>query len=58
MLPAIRPLILFVLAVRVMDAFRFFDQIYVLTSGGPGTATRSIAMTIIAGFTPKSRKAA
>lgn len=44
MLPAIRPLIVFVLAVRVMDAFRFFDQIYVLTSGGPGTATETITM--------------
>ena len=44
MLPSIRPLILFVLAVRVMDAFRFFDQIYVLTSGGPGTATETITM--------------
>ncbi len=44
MLPAIRPLILFVLAIRVMDAFRFFDQIYVLTSGGPGTATQTITI--------------
>ena len=44
MLPAIRPLILFVLAIRVMDAFRFFDQIYVLTAGGPGTATQTITM--------------
>ncbi len=44
MLPAIRPLILFVLAIRVMDAFRFFDQIYVLTAGGPGTATETITI--------------
>jgi multiple sugar transport system permease protein len=44
MLPAIRPLIVFVLAVRLMDAFRFFDQIYVLTSGGPGTATETITL--------------
>ena len=44
MVPAIRPLILFVLAIRVMDAFRFFDQIYVLTAGGPGTATETITM--------------
>ena len=39
MLPSIRPLIVFVLAIRLMDAFRFFDTIYVLTSGGPGTAS-------------------
>ena len=44
MIPAIRPLILFVLAIRVMDAFRFFDQIYVLTSGGPGTATETVTI--------------
>lgn len=44
MIPAIRPLILFVLAIRVMDAFRFFDQIYVLTAGGPGNATQTITI--------------
>ncbi len=44
MVPAIRPLILFVLAIRLMDAARFFDQIYVLTAGGPGTATETITM--------------
>jgi len=44
MLPAIRPLIVFVLAIRLMDAFRFFDLIYVLTAGGPGTATETITM--------------
>jgi len=44
MVPAIRPLILFVLAIRLMDAFRFFDQIYVLTAGGPGTATQTITL--------------
>ena len=42
MLPALRPLIVFVLAIRTMDAFRFFDSIYVLTAGGPGTATETI----------------
>jgi multiple sugar transport system permease protein len=44
MLPAIRPLIVFVLAIRLMDAFRFFDTIYVLTGGGPGTATETITL--------------
>ncbi|MEZ5670236.1 MAG: sugar ABC transporter permease [Alphaproteobacteria bacterium] len=44
MLPAIRPLIFFVLAVRTMDAFRFFDSIYVMTAGGPGTATETITL--------------
>lgn len=44
MLPAIKPLILFVLAIRIMDAFRFFDSIYVLTAGGPGTATETLTL--------------
>jgi multiple sugar transport system permease protein len=43
-LPMMKPLIVFVLAIRVMDAFRFFDLIYVLTNGGPGTATETITL--------------
>jgi multiple sugar transport system permease protein len=44
MVPAIKPLIVFVLAIRFMDAFRVFDIIYILTSGGPGTATETVTM--------------
>ncbi|WP_171026279.1 carbohydrate ABC transporter permease [Mesorhizobium comanense] len=44
MLPSIKFLIVFVLSVRFMDAFRFFDTIYVLTAGGPGTATETLTM--------------
>jgi ABC-type sugar transport system permease subunit len=29
---------------RTLDAFRVFDLIYVLTGGGPGTATEPIAL--------------
>lgn len=50
-LPALRPVILFVLAIRTMDAVRFFDIIYVLTGGGPGTATETITTyTYVLGF--------
>jgi multiple sugar transport system permease protein len=50
-IPALRPLILFVLIIRLMDAFRFFDTIYVLTGGGPGTATETLTMyTFSIGF--------
>lgn len=50
-MPLLRPLILFVLAIRTMDAFRFFDTIYVLTGGGPGTATETLTMyTYAIGF--------
>jgi multiple sugar transport system permease protein len=41
-LPALRPVILFVLTIRIMDLFRLFDAIYVLTGGGPGTATETL----------------
>jgi multiple sugar transport system permease protein len=43
-LPCLRPQILFVLAIRLMDSFRTFDSIYVLTGGGPGTATETLTM--------------
>ena len=44
MLPSIAPIIAFVLTMRMMDAFRYFDTIYVLTGGGPGTATETLTM--------------
>jgi multiple sugar transport system permease protein len=40
--PFLRPLILFVLIIRSMDAFRIFDQVFVMTGGGPGTTTQTI----------------
>lgn len=43
-IPALVPVILFTISVRLMDVFRFFDTIYVLTGGGPGTATETITM--------------
>ncbi|CAH1696359.1 ABC transmembrane type-1 domain-containing protein [Hyphomicrobiales bacterium] len=44
MLPQLRAIVVFVLAIRIMDSFRFFDTIYVLTGGGPGTATETITL--------------
>lgn len=43
-IPSLIPVIIFVISVRLMDVFRFFDTIYVLTGGGPGTATETITM--------------
>jgi multiple sugar transport system permease protein len=43
-LPSLVPVIIFTVSVRLMDVFRFFDTIYVLTGGGPGTATETITM--------------
>jgi multiple sugar transport system permease protein len=43
-LPALVPVIVFTVSVRLMDVFRFFDAVYVLTGGGPGTATETVTM--------------
>jgi ABC-type sugar transport system permease subunit len=43
-LPLLRPAIVVALAFRAVDAFRVFDLIYVLTGGGPGTATESVSL--------------
>lgn len=42
-LPVLKPLIGVVLLLRVMDAFKIFDKIYILTAGGPGSATETVA---------------
>lgn len=42
-LPMLTPLIGVVLLLRVMDAFKIFDKIYILTAGGPGNATETVA---------------
>jgi ABC-type sugar transport system permease subunit len=43
-LPLLRPAIAVAVAFRALDAFRVFDLIYVLTGGGPGTATESVSL--------------
>lgn len=43
-LPLLQPALLVALIFRTLDAFRVFDLIYVLTGGGPGTATEPIAL--------------
>jgi ABC-type sugar transport system permease subunit/ABC-type glycerol-3-phosphate transport system substrate-binding protein len=42
-LPLLKPTIAVALLFRVLDAFRVFDLIYVLTGGGPGTSTEPLA---------------
>jgi multiple sugar transport system permease protein len=37
--PMLRPVILIVMVLRSIDAFKSFDQVYILTGGGPGTST-------------------
>ena len=43
-LPLLKPALVVALIFRTLDAFRVFDLIYVLTHGGPGTATEPIAL--------------
>jgi len=43
-LPLLKPALFVALVFRTVDAFRVFDVIYVMTGGGPGTATESIAL--------------
>jgi ABC-type sugar transport system permease subunit len=43
-LPLLAPAIMVALIFRTMNAFRVFDLIYVLTGGGPGTATEPISL--------------
>jgi ABC-type sugar transport system permease subunit len=42
-LPLMMPQLLIVLLVRSMDAFRVFDIIYIMTSGGPADSTKVIS---------------
>jgi multiple sugar transport system permease protein len=44
--PLLRPVILLALLLRAMDLVRIFDQIFILTQGGPGTATETVSLYI------------
>lgn len=45
-LPLLKPAILIALLLRTMDLLRVFDQIFILTEGGPGFATETISLYI------------
>ena len=42
--PLIAPLMVVVVLLRVIDAFKVFDTIFLLTGGGPGQATESLSL--------------
>ncbi|MCL5959880.1 MAG: sugar ABC transporter permease [Chloroflexi bacterium] len=42
-LPIVSPLLLIALLFRTMDAFKLFDFVWVLSSGGPGNSTESVS---------------
>jgi multiple sugar transport system permease protein len=43
-LPMLRPTILVAVTLRTVDALTTFDQVYVLTRGGPGTSTQLVSI--------------
>ncbi len=50
-LPLLRPVIGVAVLLRVLMSFKLFDIIYVMTAGGPGTATENLAYyTYVQGF--------
>jgi multiple sugar transport system permease protein len=42
--PLMRPIIALVLLLRGIDAFKEFDKVFILTGGGPGTATELLSI--------------
>jgi multiple sugar transport system permease protein len=50
-LPLILPVIVIGVLIRAMDSFKLFDIIYLVTGGGPGDVTETIAFyTYLQGF--------
>jgi len=45
-LPLLRPTILVVLLLRTIDGAKVFDKVFVMTGGGPGTATETLTTHI------------
>jgi multiple sugar transport system permease protein len=45
-LPLLKPVIVLALLLRAMDLVRIFDQVFILTQGGPGTATETVSLYI------------
>jgi multiple sugar transport system permease protein len=45
-IPILMPLILVVLLIRLIDSFKTFDSIFIMTNGGPGNATEVLSLHI------------
>ncbi|GAK55107.1 sugar ABC transporter, permease protein, putative [Candidatus Vecturithrix granuli] len=44
--PLLKPAILIALLLRIMDTLRIFDQVFIMTGGGPANATETMSMYI------------
>jgi multiple sugar transport system permease protein len=50
-MPLLKPTLIIVALFRVMDVFKIFDLVFLLTGGGPGSASESVSLyTYINGF--------
>ncbi|MEW6048049.1 MAG: sugar ABC transporter permease [Bacillota bacterium] len=45
-LPMLRPVIVVAVVLRVLEALKIFDLVYIMTGGGPGTSTESLSLYI------------
>jgi multiple sugar transport system permease protein len=55
-LPLMWPVILVTLMTRGLLAFKVFDEVYLLTQGGPGTATEVLSFTVFRVFFDDDRE--
>lgn len=42
-IPLLKPIIITAVLIRALDVFKLFDLVFVMTNGGPGTATQTIS---------------
>ena len=54
-LPMMLPTIMVTFAFRLVLAFKVFDEVYLLTGGGPGTSTQVISFTLYQRFFREDR---
>jgi multiple sugar transport system permease protein len=54
-LPMMVPTIMVTFAFRLVLAFKVFDEVYLLTRGGPGTATQVVSFTLYQRFFTEDR---
>jgi multiple sugar transport system permease protein len=45
-LPRMKPIIIIALAIRLIECFKIFDTLYIMTGGGPGVATETVSVYI------------
>ncbi len=53
-IPLMMPIILTTLFIRIMDALRIVDEVFMLTGGGPGSATRYLGIHLWRVVFPKT----